>query len=133
LISLRRNLGAIYVSGSHSLVLALSDYGGLIASSSYLEAIQNEAEDFAERVRILRDQAQDSVERSRSAKETIERARDEIALRQRELELTQTSLEGRQASLASARSDNEALLSGIEVGMEPGYGQPGTPPLSATL
>jgi murein DD-endopeptidase MepM/ murein hydrolase activator NlpD len=121
LISLRRNLVAIYVSGSPdltSLVLASSDYGGLIASSSYLEAIQNEAEDFAERVRILRDQAQDSVERNRSAKETIERARDEIALRERELELTRTSLEGRQASLASARSDKVALLGGIEVGIE---------------
>jgi murein DD-endopeptidase MepM/ murein hydrolase activator NlpD len=121
LISLRRNLVAIYVSGSPdltSLVLASSDYGGLIASSSYLEAIQNETEDFAERVRILRDQAQDSVERNRSAKETIEKARDEIALRERELELTRTSLEGRQASLASARSDKVALLGGIEVGIE---------------
>lgn len=121
LSNLRENIVDMYTSGTpdvSSLLLSSSDYGEIISISAYLEAIQNESEDLAERVRVLRDQAEATVDLRKDSKETIQEARDQIASREQQLETTRTSLESQQMSLASVQSDKEQLLGGIESGLE---------------
>lgn len=116
LIALEENLVAAYMSGPPDLTaiaLASLDYGDLVASSAYLDTIQNKTESLVQRVRELRDQARSAVKIQREAKQVIELARNEIAERERELELTRSSLESRQVSLTSAQSTKEALLGDV--------------------
>jgi len=121
LINLRENLVSSYMAGPPdmaAIALASSDYGELIAASAYLEAIQNESESLAERVRELRNQAQSTVEIQRESKLTIEAARDEIAVREQQLETTRVSLESRQVSLASTNSAKENLLGSVRADID---------------
>lgn len=114
--NLSENLVATYMTGPPdiaSIALAAKNYGELIATSEYLESIQNQTEDLAERVRVLRDQAKQTVEVQRESKQVIETARDEIASRERELETTRTSLESRQANLAAIQGEREGVLSRV--------------------
>lgn len=116
LAGLRRNLVTIYMAGTPdiaSLALAAEDFGDLVTAGEYLESIQNQSENLAERVRELRDDARDTVEVQRESKEVIETARDEIATRERELETTRTSLESRQSDLASVQGERKGLLSSV--------------------
>lgn len=116
LISLRENLVSTYMAGAPdlaSIALASADYDQLVSSSAYLEAIQNQSEDLAGRVRDLRNQAQNTVEIQRESKLTIETARNQIAAREQQLQITRTSLESRQTSLASAQSGKQSLLDGV--------------------
>ena len=111
--SLRDNLVATYMAGTPdlaSIALAAEDYGDLVTSNEYLEAIQNQTENLSARVRELRDEARTSVEIQREAKSTIESARNEIASREAQLETTRVALESRQSSLSMLRSDKESLL-----------------------
>jgi murein DD-endopeptidase MepM/ murein hydrolase activator NlpD len=119
--NLRENLVATYMAGTPdlaSIALAAEDYGDLVATSEYLEAIQNQTENLAARVRELRNEARANVEIQREAKSTIESARDEIASRERQLETTRVALESRQASLSSLRSGKESLLGTVRDDIE---------------
>lgn len=114
--NLRENLVAMYMTGPPdiaAIALAAEDFGDLVATGEYLESIQNQSENLAERVRVLRNQAQNTVEVQRESKLVIETARDEIASREQELETTRTSLESRQASLAAIQGERESVLSGV--------------------
>jgi murein DD-endopeptidase MepM/ murein hydrolase activator NlpD len=111
--NLRDNLVATYMAGTPdlaSIALAAENYGDLVTSNEYLEAIQNQTENLSARVRELRDEARTSVEIQREAKSTIESARNEIASREAQLETTRVALESRQSSLSTLRSDKESLL-----------------------
>jgi len=119
--SLRTNLIATYMSGPTDmaeLALASSSYGELVASNAYIEAIQNQGELLAGRVRELRDQAQSSVKAKREAKSSIEAARDEIAARELQLETTRTTLESRQSSLVTAQDGKQQLLETVRSDVE---------------
>jgi murein DD-endopeptidase MepM/ murein hydrolase activator NlpD len=121
LVNLRDNLVATYMAGSPdvaSIALAAEDYGDLVTSSTYIEAIQNRTEALVARVRDLRDDARESVEIQREAKSTIESARNEIASRERQLETTRVSLESRQANLSTLRSGKESLLGTVRNDIE---------------
>lgn len=121
LTNLRENLVATYMAGTPdlaSIALAAEDYGDLVATGEYLEAIQNQTEDLASRVRDLRNEARASVEIQRKAKSTIESARDEIASREAQLETTRVALESRQSSLSTLRSDKESLLGTVRDDIE---------------
>ncbi|HMT04114.1 MAG TPA: peptidoglycan DD-metalloendopeptidase family protein [Solirubrobacterales bacterium] len=121
LTNLRENLVATYMAGTPdlaSIALAAEDYGDLVASSEYLEAIQNQTEDLASRVRDLRNEARASVEIQRKAKSTIESARDEIASREAQLETTRVAVESRQSSLSTLRLDKESLLGTVRDDIE---------------
>jgi murein DD-endopeptidase MepM/ murein hydrolase activator NlpD len=116
LINLRQRLVAIYMQGSPdiaSLILASSDYGDLAATAEYLDAIRDNDEALAERVRSLRDRAQYLVEVRLDAKATIKRARDEIAARVAHLASTRASLESRQGELLGARAARRSSLDSI--------------------
>jgi murein DD-endopeptidase MepM/ murein hydrolase activator NlpD len=116
LISLRERLVAIYMQGSPdvtSLVLGSADYGDLVATARYLDAIRSNDEALAERVRTLRNRAQYLVEVRIDAKATIEAARNAIAARERRLESTRASLETRQGELIAARAARRSSLNGI--------------------
>ncbi|HMT04142.1 MAG TPA: peptidoglycan DD-metalloendopeptidase family protein [Solirubrobacterales bacterium] len=110
------NLVTIYTTGPPdiaSIALAAENFGDLVATGEYLESIQNQSEDLAERVRILRNQAQNTVAVQRESKLIIETARDEIASREQDLETTRTSLESRQANLAAIQGKRESALGSV--------------------
>jgi murein DD-endopeptidase MepM/ murein hydrolase activator NlpD len=116
LITLRERLVAIYMQGSPdiaSIVLSSADYGDLVATTEYLNAIQSSDEALAERVRTLRNQAKELVAIRRDSKRTIETARDAIAARERELEATRASLESREGQLLAARAERRRTLGGV--------------------
>jgi murein DD-endopeptidase MepM/ murein hydrolase activator NlpD len=116
LISLRERLVAIYMQGSPdltSLVLSSADYGDLVATARYLDAIRSNDEALAERVRTLRNRARYLVEVRLDAKATIEAARNAIAARERRLESTRASLETRQGELIAARAARRSSLDSI--------------------
>jgi len=109
-------LVAIYTSGTPdiaSIVLAASDYGDMVAVAEYAEQIQRSDEVLVERVRTLRDDAENLVAIRRDAKATIKSARDQIADEESRLEETRTTLEGREGALVAARSNRQATLEGV--------------------
>lgn len=113
LIALRERLVAIYMEGTPdptSLVLASDDYGDLVSTAYYLDALRHSDERLAERVRDLRDEAKRLVRVRRGAKLTIEAARDAIAAREQRLESTRTALQARQGDLVAARGKRRASL-----------------------
>lgn len=115
--SLRRHLVSVYTSGSSGvsdLVLATEDFGQMLSTNEYLEAIQNEGEDLATRVREIRDRARRSVEESRESKLEIESARDRIAAEEQRIERARSSLEVTQNAVATRRSERQQMLSEVE-------------------
>jgi len=117
LINLRERLVAIYTYGPTDLtavVLTAEDYGDMVARTEYFEAINESDEKLAERVRTLRDEAKKLVRVRKTAKLTIERARDQIAARERRLEITRSTLEAREGALLSARAKRRQALNGIQ-------------------
>lgn len=116
LLALRERLVAIYMEGTPdpaSLVLAAEDYGDLVSTAYYLDALRHSDERLAERVRDLRDEAKRLVRVRREAKLTIEAARDAITAREQRLESTRTALQARQGSLAAARGARRASLARV--------------------
>jgi murein DD-endopeptidase MepM/ murein hydrolase activator NlpD len=111
--NLGENLVMIYTTEPPdiaSIALAAEDFGDLVATGEYLESIQNQSENLAERVRSLRNEALDTVVVQKESKLGIETARNEIAGREQELETTRTSLESRQTNLAAVQGERESLL-----------------------
>lgn len=117
LIVLRERLVAIYTYGSTditSVVLSAEDYGDMVARTEYFDAINESDAKLAERVRELRDEAKKLVRIRKTAKLTIEKARDQIAAREQRLEATRATLESREGALLSARAKQRQALKGIE-------------------
>lgn len=116
LIELRRRLVEIYMHGPPDMaavVLAAKDYGDVLATVEYLDALRESDERLAARVRDLRDRAKRLVRIRREAKLTIEAARDAIAAEERRLERTRSNLESQQGSLVAARGKRKAALDSI--------------------
>jgi len=116
LVNLRERLVAIYTYGSTDLttvVLTAEDYGDMVARTEYLDAINESDEKLAERVRSLRDEAKRLVRVRKTAKLTIERARDQIAAKEQRLEATRSTLESREGALLAARSKRQHALNGV--------------------
>jgi peptidoglycan DL-endopeptidase CwlO len=103
---LEDRLVAIYQSGSPdtlSVILSSRGFDDLLSRYQYLERIQEQDTSIAVRVKELRNEMKDTVERVRAA-------RDEIAAKEAELERTQAQLEARQSDLAAARQKNRETL-----------------------
>ena len=121
LIVLRERLVAIYTHGTPdiaSMVLTAGDYGDMVATSEYLDAISESDAALAERVRSLRDEAKRLVRVRRESKQTIQAARDSIAAEEQRLETTRATLESREGALISARAQRQSSLEGIESTIE---------------
>lgn len=117
LINLRERLVAIYTYGSTDMtavVLSAEDYGDMIARTEYFDAINESDEKLAERVRTLRDEAKKLVRVRKTAKLTIEKARDQIAAREQRLEVTRSTLEAREGALLSARAKRRSALNSVQ-------------------
>src|SRR5215212_170990 len=96
LVNLRERLVAIYTYGETSdlttVILSSEDYGEMVARTEYFDAINESDSALAERVRSLRDEAKELVRVRKTAKLTIEKARDQIAAREAALEATRASV-----------------------------------------
>jgi murein DD-endopeptidase MepM/ murein hydrolase activator NlpD len=117
LVNLRERLIAIYTYGSTditSVVLSAADYGDMVARTEYLDAINESDQALAERVRSLRDEAKKLVRVRKTAKLTIEKARDQIAAKEQRLEVTRSTLESREGALVSARAERRQALNSVQ-------------------
>ncbi|MDQ2700138.1 MAG: peptidoglycan DD-metalloendopeptidase family protein [Actinomycetota bacterium] len=114
---LSERLVAIYQQGEtdlSELVLTSESYGELIQRSEYLEQIQNRDETVVDRVRGVRDQQRALVLKLKKAKETIESARDEIAIEEQNLATARSAVESQQNQLKAARGKRRSALSQID-------------------
>jgi murein DD-endopeptidase MepM/ murein hydrolase activator NlpD len=110
MIVLKQRLVAIYKAGTPDVltVLLQSDgFSDLLERTEYLNRIENQDNAVIDRVRDLRDQTRDTVDRLRVVK-------NRIAAKGRELERTRTSLEARQADLIAARGARQSALDEID-------------------
>jgi murein DD-endopeptidase MepM/ murein hydrolase activator NlpD len=107
---LRQRLVAIYESNSPdamTVILNSRGFDDMVSRYDYLQRIQSQDNSIAVRVKRLRNEEKDTVERVRAA-------RDAIAAKQAELERTQAELEARQADLAAAREQDQQVLSQVQ-------------------
>jgi len=117
LVNLRERLVAIYTYGTTditSVVLSAEDYGDMVARTEYFDAINESDQKLAERVRELRDEAKKLVRVRKTAKLTIEKARDQIAAKEQRLEVTRSTLESREGALVAARAERRQTLNGVQ-------------------
>lgn len=118
LVNLRERLIAIYTYGETadltSVILSSENYGDMVARAEYFDAINASDSALAERVRTLRDEAKKLVRVRKTAKLTIEKARDQIAAREEKLEATRASVESREGELLSARAKRRQALNGVQ-------------------
>jgi len=107
---LRDRLVAIYeTSQPDALTVILSSKGfdDLMNRYEYLSRVQSQDTSIAARVRRLRNQTQDTVQRVRAE-------RDQIAAKKAELERTQAALEARQGDLAATRQKDQRILAQVQ-------------------
>lgn len=113
---LKERLVAIYEAGESDmteLILTTRSYGDLIESTGYIEQIQNRNETIVDRVGDLRDQQEAIVVRLKKAKDTIEKARNQIAAEEKNLATARGAVESQQAELAAVRADRQAKVDSI--------------------
>jgi murein DD-endopeptidase MepM/ murein hydrolase activator NlpD len=107
---LRQRLVAIYESHSPdamTVILNSRGFDDMLSRYDYLQRIQEQDTAIAVRVKRLRNEEKDTVERVRAA-------RDAIAAKEAELERTQAELEARQDDLAAARQKDQQILSQVQ-------------------
>jgi murein DD-endopeptidase MepM/ murein hydrolase activator NlpD len=107
---LRERLVAIYESSSPdtlTVILNSDGFDDLVSRYEYLKRIQSQDTSIAVRVRDLRNETRDTVERVRAA-------RNEIAAKRAELARTRSELESREGALASARQQDQQALAQVE-------------------
>ncbi|MGZ5309613.1 MAG: murein hydrolase activator EnvC family protein [Solirubrobacterales bacterium] len=96
----------IYKSNDPDILTVVLDSKGfddLLERSDYLQRIQNQESDFVGRVRELRNQTQQIVDR-------ITAQRDEVAAQKAELDRTRAQLQSRSAEFAQARAKQRKAL-----------------------
>jgi murein DD-endopeptidase MepM/ murein hydrolase activator NlpD len=106
---LKKRLVAIYKSGTPdalTVILESNGFQDLLERADYLDRIQSQDSEIVGRVRTLKQQTADAVDRIRSARNEIRAKRDELAQ-------TRSSLESRQSALTRARSSKQHALGQI--------------------
>jgi peptidoglycan DL-endopeptidase CwlO len=107
---LRQRLVEIYESDqpdTMTVILNSKGFDDLLNRYEYLRRVQNQDSSIAGRVRGLRNQARDTVDRVRAE-------RDQIAAKEAELERMQAELQARQGDLIDARAQDQHLLSKVQ-------------------
>jgi murein DD-endopeptidase MepM/ murein hydrolase activator NlpD len=107
---LRERLVAIYKSNNPdamTVILNSRGFDDMVSRYDYLQRIQSQDTSIAIRVKRLRNEEKETVDRVRAA-------RDAIAAKQAELERTQAELEARQADLATARQKDQQILGQVQ-------------------
>jgi peptidoglycan DL-endopeptidase CwlO len=107
---LKQRLVDIYESNSpDAMTVILNSHGlnDLLTRYDYLQRIQSQDTSIAVRVKHLRNQEKDTVDRVRAA-------RNAIASKKAELEQSQAELEARQSELADAQQKDQQLLGQVQ-------------------
>ncbi|MBS1845574.1 MAG: peptidoglycan DD-metalloendopeptidase family protein [Actinobacteria bacterium] len=107
---------AIYEAGTPdlaSMVLTSHGYDDAASVAEYLERIQQADEALVERVRDLRDEARETVDRRARLRDRVAAAVEAIAARQAALRTTQLRREEREGSLRAAIVDRRDALAGL--------------------
>jgi murein DD-endopeptidase MepM/ murein hydrolase activator NlpD len=107
---LRQRLVEIYESDqpdTMTVILNSKGFDDLLNRYEYLRRVQNQDSSIAGRVRGLRNQARDTVDRVRAE-------RDQIAAKEAQLERMQATLAARQGDLVDARAQDQQLLSKVQ-------------------
>jgi peptidoglycan hydrolase CwlO-like protein len=114
---LRDRLVAIYEAGTPDLVNAIlesEDWAEMAAQTEYLNRIQSYDDSVVERVKTLRDQVTNAVERLADTRAKIENARDEIAAQERQAAAAKAEAESRFAELKSAQAERQQAMESLE-------------------
>jgi peptidoglycan DL-endopeptidase CwlO len=90
-----------------TVILSSRGFNDLLSRYDYLQRIQSQDTSIAVRVKRLRNEEKETVERIRAA-------RNAIADKKAELEQAQAELEARQADLAEARAQDQEILSQVQ-------------------
>ncbi|MBN8868358.1 MAG: hypothetical protein J0H66_00585 [Solirubrobacterales bacterium] len=108
---------ALYVNGSpdvEEMVLASSDFGELVSSAGYADAIQDRNESVVTRVQNLRDQIKAMVEKMKVQEKKLQKARDEIAAETKEAEAARDAVESQKAEFEAASASRKAKIEALE-------------------
>jgi septal ring factor EnvC (AmiA/AmiB activator) len=114
---LRERLVAIYESGSPDVlnsILESSSWSDLEAQTEYLNKIQSYDDSVVGRVKALRNEVRDSVQRLAAARTKIESARDEIAATERQVAAARAEAEARFAELKEAQVQRRQTMEALE-------------------
>jgi murein DD-endopeptidase MepM/ murein hydrolase activator NlpD len=107
---LKQRLVDIYESNNPdamTVILSAHGFNDLLSRYDYLQRIQSQDTSIAVRVKRLRNEEKETLDRVRAA-------RDAIAAKQAELEQSQAELEARQSGLIDARQKDQQLLSQVQ-------------------
>ena len=106
----------IYISGDPneiSVIFATSDWSEALATSEYLNQIQDYDDALVGRVRALRELTEATVARLADAERKIESARDAIAAQEEELAGARAAAQSRYAELEALRAEREQTLAAL--------------------
>jgi peptidoglycan hydrolase CwlO-like protein len=114
---LRERLVAIYESGSPSVVNAIlesEDWSEMSAQTEYLNRIQSYDDSVVERVKTLRNEVTDAVDRLTDNRDKVEQARDSVAAIEAEVAAARAAAESRFAELQEAQAQRREAMAGLE-------------------
>ncbi len=113
---LRERLVAMYEAGSPDLLGAVLDsdnWSEATARAGYLSQIQDYDNAVAGRVKALRDEIREAVERMKEIQRRLEAARDAIAVKEREAAEAKAAAEERFGELKAAQAERRQALDAI--------------------
>jgi peptidoglycan hydrolase CwlO-like protein len=114
---LRERLISIYESGSPdalNAILESSSWSAMEARAEYLNRVQSYDDSVVGRVKGLRNEVRDSVQRMAAARDRIEGARDEIAATERQVAAARAQAEARFAELKEAQAQRRQTMEALE-------------------
>lgn len=114
---LEDQLVAVYMNGSpdvEEMVLASSDFGELVSSTGYADAIQDRNQSVVTRVEQLRDQIEAMVERMKAQEKKLQAARDEIAAETAEAQEARDAVAARKAEFEASSAARRARIDALE-------------------
>jgi peptidoglycan hydrolase CwlO-like protein len=115
--ALARRMVAVYMSGSPdtaSVILASSDIDELATRTEYLERIQSSDNGLAERVREVRDEVRDGLERVAALKARVDSYDERLTAAREGIASVRSRAEASAAELASLRSARESSLAELK-------------------
>jgi peptidoglycan hydrolase CwlO-like protein len=108
---------AIYESGSPDVLNAIlesSSWSSLATQTEYLNRVRDYDDSVVDRVKTLRNQVKDAVQKLTAARATIRSARDSIAAKEREVAAARAEAETRFADLKAAQAERRQALEALE-------------------
>jgi cell wall-associated NlpC family hydrolase len=114
---LRERLVAIYQTGSTdalAVVLESDSWSQANARAEYLSQVQEYDDEVAGRVKGLRDEARDAVERMTAVRERIEATRDAVAIEERRAREANAEASARFGELKAAQAARQSQLDAVQ-------------------